>query len=38
MGAGIVDGYHANGAPELDSLDKYSKATGNAHAPHRERV
>jgi len=37
-GAGIVGGYHAHGAPELDSLDNYSKATGNAHTPDRERV
>jgi hypothetical protein len=33
-----VGGYHANGAPGLDFLDKFSQATGNAQAPDPESV
>ncbi len=37
-GAGIVGGYHTDGAPGLDFLDKLSQATGNAQAPDRESL
>ena len=33
-----MGGYHANGAPGLDFLDKHSPATGNAQAPDRESL
>jgi hypothetical protein len=33
-----VGRYHTNRAPGLDSLDKLSQATGNAHPPDRESL
>jgi hypothetical protein len=33
-----VGGYHTDGAPGLDFLDKHSQATGNAQAPDRESL